>query len=494
MFTAYKPLRNQLRQLEALPALETVWAFVQNLQFDRTLPRAFNHPMRAYRTGSSLGLFEWEFETLARDILANSSPQRGKGIPDWQATSKLINEVRRVEAAAYRGRIGPDDVMYELYRVSHRQWPWQAKVTHDEIMRHYKLYNHPRMQPLIQDVFGMGVTEIYQIGIALTGSFQQSMYVQLPIANRINNVAADTINRFLDHFSADLTTLSAAARARASFDVNWAYSFDPLRLHPLIKTSDGRLAAPLTPLFLRRLLDGLYFDIVPLPMFGNAMGASFQDYIGDVVNAANRDGRMTLLSERRYGPAGAARDSVDWIVDDESGTLFIECKVARMKIAGKVDLTSREALTEELERLAMNVVQMYAALRDALDGRYPHWQRDTKPVYPMLVTLDEWHAFGQHIATILDPLVAAGFEQRGLDPTLLTDHPYQICSAETFETVSQIMAMGSIAGFMDAKLDNEHRLWPMHSFVATHMQEQFALCRSLFPEVWRTLEATARRN
>jgi hypothetical protein len=110
----------------------------------------------------------------------------------------------------------------------------------------------------------------------------------------------------------------------------------------------------------------------------------------------------------------------------------------------------------------------------------------------MLLTLDEWNAFGQHITAILDPQVAAGFAQRGLDPALLTDYPYQICSVEAFEAAVQIMGISSIAKFMSAKLEGEHRLWPMHSFIANYRQDEFAQCRSLFPEVWTTLEATAK--
>ena len=493
MFTEYKPFRNRLRRIDALPALEAVWAFIQFLQFDRPLPPAFRHPLAAYRSGTALGLLEWEFETLAREIVANCPLRGDRTISDWNAVSALINEVRRLEGAAYRGRVDAAEVMYELSRISHRQWPWQAPVDHENVARHYKLYDHPEVRPLIEREFGMSITEMYQIGLALSGAFQDSMYHALPIANQINDVAPETVDRFLQRFSADLSTLGATVRARASFDVNWAYAFNPLRLHPLVRTPDGRLAAPLTPLLLRRLLDGIYFDIVPLPQFGNAMGASFQAYVGDVVTAADRNGRMTLLPEQRYGPAGRARDSVDWIVDDDSGTLFIECKVARMKLAGKTDLTSRDGLTEELARLASNIVQMYAALRDALEGRYPHWQPGARPVFPMLLTLDEWNAFGQHITAILDPQVAAGFAQRGLDPALLTDHPYQICSVEVFEAAVQIMGISSIAEFMSAKLEGEHRLWPMHSFIANYRQDEFAQCRSLFPEVWTTLEATAKR-
>ncbi len=493
MFAEYKPFRNRLRGVNVLQALEMVWAFVQNLQFQRPLPTAFNHPLRAYRSGASIGLLEWEFETLAREILANCPERSDQRVDGWNAVSALIKEVRRLEGAAYRGRVEAADVMYELYRISHRQWPWQTKVDRESVSRYYKLYDHPQVRPLIQEAFGMSVTEIYQIGLALAGAFQSSMYVALPINNQINDVAPETVDRFVAKFSADLPTLSAAAKARATFDVNWAYAFDPLRLHPLVRTSDGRLAAPLTPLLLRRLLDGIYFDIVPLPAFGNAMGAAFQDYVGKVVAAANHGGSLTVRAEQRYGPAGTARDSVDWIVDDNSGTLFIECKVARMKIAGKTDLTSRVALSDELARLASNVVQMYAALHDALDGRYPHWQPRLEPVYPVLVTLDEWNAFGHHIAAILNPQIEAGLAKRGLDPGLLMQHPYQIYSVESFEMAIQIMGMGSISGFMNAKLDDEHRLWPVQTFVSSHWQEEFGRCQQLFPEVWSTLESTANR-
>jgi hypothetical protein len=39
-------------------------------------------------------------------------------------------------------------------------------------------------------------------------------------------------------------------------------------------------------------------------------------------------------------------------------------------------------------------VQLHKTLTDALEGRYPHWQKSARPIYPIVVTLEEGYVFG----------------------------------------------------------------------------------------------------
>lgn len=445
----------------------------------------------SFRNPRSLGVLEWELEVLAREILANASPSGQRGIESWTELARLMNGIKNVENAAYRGRIDASDVLFEFSRIAHRQFPWQAKLNQSDVARHFRLYNHTLVRGLVEQAFGMTTLELYQIGLSLAMSFSDAMTVPLPIRNEINHVSPTTIERFLDRFSATIAEHARSAREGQSYDINWAYNLNPLRSRPLIRTSDGRLALPITPFLLRRLMDGLYFDIVGLDGFGRAFGTSFQDYVGDVLAAGNRKGSLNLLAETKYGPKKRREDTVDWLALDESGVLFLECKVARMRVAGKIDLASRAALKAEVTKLAAYVVQTYATLHDARAGLYPNWRPDGRPIFPIVVTLDDWNVFGHHIDEMLTPQISVGLMAKGIDPVIMDIHPVQICPVADFETLIQVMGNHSIAHVMSRKIDGERRLWSFQAFIASELKAEWGECDQLFPSIWSELQQGA---
>ena len=82
------------------------------------------------------------------------------------------------------------------------------------------------------------------------------------------------------------------------------------------------------------------------PGFSQAFGPSFQNYVGEVLAATTRDSTATFLAEEKYQVGKNRKDSVDWIVEDDTATLFIECKTKKVRYEAKVALTDTVALNE----------------------------------------------------------------------------------------------------------------------------------------------------
>ena len=157
---------------------------------------------------------------------------------------------------------------------------------------------------------------------------------------------------------------------------------------------------------------------------------------------------------------------------DETADLFVECKTKRIRREAKIRLASTEVLSAEL---------------DALNGRYRHWASRGKPIYTMIVTLEEWFAFGDRLTLALDEAVLSKLKQENIDAGIAKKYPYTICAIEDFEIAIQIMSNEGIDVVMGRKTDAEHRLWAMYPFLGTVMGRNIRLAEELFPEDWRRI-------
>ena len=159
---------------------------------------------------------------------------------------------------------------------------------------------------------------------------------------------------------------------------------NPMEETPLVSlgaSRPGRLICPLPQLLLRRVTSGLYYDIVKAAGFDNPFGNSFQTYIGDVLKAACPAPPFSIRPERPYYVGGNLHHGTDWVISDNGGHLFIECKTKRLRLDAKTRCDS-EALEKDVAVLAKAIAQHYRNIKDAIDAK-TDWTPDDQPIYPL---------------------------------------------------------------------------------------------------------------
>jgi hypothetical protein len=434
-------------------------------------------------------LFDWTVELLARELILNA-PERGeRALVTWNDFAKAGNLIRDIEGKAWSQLPnGADLIHYEIVRIAHRQFPWQIQPNSRLIASYYRLYSNDHLAPLVQKVFGMSARELFQIGVSLSGHFLSEPFLRLPAINQLNAASDAVVTDFLRRFSLPTGALRERMQQAQSYNVNWAYAFDPLRTFPLIEVSADRLFCPMPTLLLWRFTEGVYFDLVQERVaFDRAFGPAFQDLAQDVVRAASIDRRLQVLPEARYGTKARPKDSVDLIVQDETAVLFVECKASRLKAQAKVDINDTAVINGEIDRLAGFVAQLYATLADALDGAYPHWKPDGRPVYPLVLTLDEWLPSGRLLNDAFEEAVRAKLGERGVPLELLEERPFTLCSLQEFEAAAQIMARVGVGPVMAGKTANEQRTWAMSPFLQTAYRAEMNELDNLFADEWDDL-------
>lgn len=492
-YQLYKPLRNHLRKYSLLQSLAVIRAYIQHLQFGTAFPRDIQVPREFIAADNvNKNVYEWELELLVREVIINSPEEGQLDMRRYQDFSSAVNKLKQLSDAiggspAYR-QLFTGNVLQELFRISHRQFPWQSKPNTDDFMRYFRIFENAEVNEILVRELGATARQVCALGLGLTGLFQDHFAVRNPVRIELPGLLTQgEANALIDRFSTELTELKEAMIEAQSYDQDFAYTMNPLMVTPLVWVQqDGErvLIAPIPSYILRRFTDGLYYEVYSAPGFSSAFGESFEDYTGNILEVAARDSDAVVMREQQYMVGRDRKQSIDWIMEDQSAALFIECKTKRIRYEGKLALSDTDALEADLDKMAGFIVQAYKTLADALNGHYGHWQPNGRPVFPIVVTLEEWYSIGDRIISEIDRLVTAKLGDLGLDIELMREYPYSICSIKDFEYSAFVMAQITIAEYMQSKSDEEHRFWAHGPFCSHHFGQVMANRPELFEGAW----------
>lgn len=483
-----KPLRNYLRRLNCLSFLQAIWSLANHLEFGQPLPAHLAAANPGNKEPLRLEFFLWELDTLAREAILHCETPSGAPVTGWRQVAVALVKLREAEQGV--SRVDETNVLAEISRIAHRQFNWQQGVSYNDLVRTRRIYRHPGMSEVVRGVYGLSAEDVALAGFAALATFLGQFAITSDWPEEVAEPLGLNPRPLIENLAADLATLRRSAREASSLDGNWAYAFNPLWLHPLIRVGGGVTVCPLPGLLARRFTDGLYYDTGghDADALGREMGPAFQAFIGEVLERAGA-GDLTVLPERRFGTKGRKRDSVDWIVSDETATLLVEVKVLKMKRAAKEELAPARSVTEQLGKLAAAIGQLYATLTDALAGDYPHWKPDRRPVHPVLVTLDDWHLFTHDPRSQLATLIDGELDRRGIERTLLKSHRYVICSSNELESAVQVMRRVGIHEVMRDLTTGEKVGWLFATHVRDTFAEELRHTNPLFPEERASLMA-----
>lgn len=494
MYELYKPLRNYMRQFGVVPALAHVWQYSVHLAYGGKKPS-----LAVDEIGRALDIrqyvFPWDLEILAQEIVLNGGTEGVRSLGDWPDFARAVNAIRDLENNIVVEQEDADLVLRGLHRIVHRQFPWQRKQTVASFARTWKIWSSKSLADIVEREIGLTVRQHTELCLAINGHFTKTIgMVTTSDYASLLGISSEARDQFFDRLSYSLEELREHTVAEQHYDADWLYSFNPLRDRPLIRfdsTNPSRVMCPLPPLLQNRISDGLYYDVCRTKDFNSAFGPAFQSYVGEVLRATLPGAHVT--GEAQYHVGKNRKDGVDWIAGDTTATLFIECKTKRMRQSAKF-LTSTDELDEELRMMAKFVVQTYKNVSDAIAG-LTSWQSDGRPLYPVIVTLENWHIFTPPIADALDRHIREGVVAAGLEETVVDSIPYTIMAVEDLEIAGQIMARTGIERFMRAKTDREHRRWTIGGFMPSTFGDELKDVRTiLFEYEWRAFGDDLRKR
>lgn len=481
VYDSYKPLRNMMRQRHLEASLVDVWHLSQHIMNNGPAP--VQPGMQPYSLKQYL--FPWDLPNIARELVLHADRKGTKRLNSWISMQTLINSIRRIENAGSKERLVAEDVMKELHRIGHRQFPWQHKNDLDGLLRYLKVFGSPQVGPILERQTGFSIRDYFLLGMWLTGHLLKRFDINAQQDFTAFGISREKSLAFFLSLSSTVEELRETMAGPHKYDEPWEYAWNPLEAKPLISldpTNRHRLYCPVPDLLLRRFSHGMYYDLVKSAGFDAAFGASFQNYVGEVLRAVFNQSGFTVFEEKEYAVGKELHHGADWILGGADANLFIECKTKRMKQAAKFSVGGPD-LIGEIGIIADAVVQLYKNILEAQAGK-SSWIPNGLPNFPLVVTLEDWFIFGPLPQDLLMDAVTDRMQRADLDLALMGTMPYAVASAREFERFTGVIKEVGIQAFFARKRDADYSRW---------MWEEYA--RDEFPSATRTnLQALFRSD
>ncbi|WP_139384068.1 hypothetical protein [Novosphingobium mathurense] len=405
--------------------------------------------------GSPYVLYPWQLETLVNEalVLPHIPDRRGRILvtENFSTIHALTKLIQRIEEADDRRFLENNHVLYEVHRLSQRQFEWQRGFT-----------NQPRFYRAVQ-LFGQGQVGAYfaeQVGCSVPEFIEAAFYIFCGSCNSasgtwsnygdVGGVSAALIETVLDRISLGPANARAMAKELRGYDEHIGYKPSVLRRHPILRFGmpDVDAIAPLPPLILQRATSGLFFDIVGGEgAIWDEVGSRFEQYCSRYLAAMLDD--YDVGSEYRYGTKKRRFDTPDILVSKgETVRLVVECKAKRMPITARFSGDPVSSAASAYEEIAKGVFQVWRYFSHARRGLLP--RPAAEDCLGMVLTADPWlimaqklhpevMAIANRIADEKDPDIIA--TDRPRVPVVLIDELEYLLQNATAETLLARLAM-----------------------------------------------------
>lgn len=352
--------------------------------------------------GARLALYPWQLETLVNEALVapyGPQPRQPELITQQFSTIfQLTKLVQCIEEADNRTFLRSRDVLYEMHRLSQRQFEWQRGFANmPRFYRAAHFFGEGKAAAYFQEQTGCTVPAFMEAGFYLFAGSTNSPTRMWRNHELPEGVTLEQRDHVLDRISCSAeAAVQEALQLRLSGD-HIGYKPSVLRRRPILRfgaTGEDAMA-PLPPLILQRITSGLYFDIVD---GGGAIwadvGQRFEAYCRRYLDAMLPE--YSVEPEYRYGPKGRSFDSPDILISGTDGVrLVVECKAKRMPVDARFSGDPVGDASEAYGEIAKGIFQVWRYLSHARRGLLGRPLADD--CLGMVLTADPWLVMGQKL-------------------------------------------------------------------------------------------------
>jgi len=491
-YGGWTPLRNALRKLDLNDTLGVIRAYSAFRTVRQAAP--FPKDMEVHRAvySDERLILPWEMEVLAREaiIVCGPEPSMKHTARKWDTFANLVDKLKEVNDYISQYLVKDEKILQELtVRINHLQTKYQTeRPSKAGLVRYSRIFGHPTVEPIVKAKTGLSSKQLFTIGAGLWGAYaNQYLGMNYPLNElTIPGITSADYDKFMQLYSLPMEAMKQRLSAERRLDDTFMYQFHTLQSYPLIFTELDKRPAHICPipiLLFWRITSGLFYDLIKEPGFDQAFGTSFQEYIGDMLEKTFDGTSTTIYPEETDKRPNRKR--ADWIIDQPTSFMLVECKTKRMTIDAKTTILDNTPLHAQLEVIAKAVVQSYQALEAYKNGKYKSQQYPYNPAkHPFIcvVTLENWRLMGPEIEKLRE-IVRDKLSQAGLTPNLMEQAPFITCAVNEMEEFAYLLRTNDLADVVRSYWDDpEKSTWQFISYLYNRYKEELNAYEYVFSD------------
>jgi hypothetical protein len=409
-------------------------------------------------------ILPWEMEILAREAIIVCSDQSCTRYTarKWNTFSSLINKLREVDEYISRYLVDDTNILQEVtVRLPHRQFKYQTELpSKASLVRYGRIFGHATVEPIVKTKTGLSPKQLFTIGAGLWSKYaSQHLGVNYPLDElALPGITYADYAKFMQLYSLSMKEMKQRLTAERKLDDTFMYQFHALQSYPLILTELNRLLADVCPipiLLFWRIISELFYDLIHELGFDQAFGTSFQDYVGQMLEKTFDGTSVKVYPEE----TDTRPKRADWIIDQPTSFMLIECKTKRMTIGARTTIQDDNELRAQLEVIGEAVVQSYQALEAYKNGNYRPQQYPYEPSkcpFICIVTLENWHLRGPQLEQLRE-IVKDKLLHVGLDSGLMQQAPFVMCTINEMEEFAYLLKTNELADVVRSYWDDPEK-------------------------------------
>lgn len=421
----FKPLRNKLKQLNLLSALEILFPLIH-----------------AKKLTIDPEIAEFLFINI---LIYSEAPVPPKN------ENHLWNNILR-ESIKLKDFITAPQIQQNVWRWLHTMGLNQLKAKHNYyfnvVFRYYSIFSDPLISQHIEKKFGISYKSYFLCGIWIHSVFLNRLTYPKQYFTRRNNggeaFSLGNMVRTMELLTLPLNELKIELKRVASYngDIFITQGY-PHVTHPVFELNDI-LYCMYPDYLLNQLTYGTYY----LADIGNnenqlakAFGEGFERYVGTILSKNNVEYQYHISPEIIYfiGKRTNLKTS-DWIIETTDAIVFIECKTKKLRLNSKNFTDYEETLNEDLQHMVNAAIQLYKVYNHYVDGLIPGLTYDPdKKFFPLVVTLEDWFAGGPDTDEFIRAGIKDEFVKNTFNTSILDKFPFKSYSMNQLELDIQLM-------------------------------------------------------
>jgi hypothetical protein len=345
-------------------------------------------------------IYPWMLESILNRSLAvrkRAKPENGRyrelRLQDFNAIAKLVNLQHQIENFEAGLFVTQENVILSLYRLTHRQFPWQRGFVKSNILlRYFEIYFCPESVQIFERIYGIKFQIFLRFCYLLFSQFLTTPYFNLNTDLRTYGLDEEAKKACCKLISLNLKDAQAQAQHLLGTSSEAGYHPSLLRKFPCLiigGPTNSHLICPFPDLLFNRMTEGIFYDFsANNDNLSNIYAKRFEDYCIRLMRAKGQNHKVR--GELEYGPKKRRFRTPDILVARGNGIVAaIECKARKL---GSATLTSQDPLKSSggFEELAYGIFQLWRFFYHSRTGRLASENCASDDTCGVLLTLDPW--------------------------------------------------------------------------------------------------------
>jgi len=416
-----------------------------------------------------LAIYPWLIETLVNELL--TVPKEAPRLRDktkrlncrefasMARARNVINELENAEDGMFLPSVG---ILYELHRLSQRQFEWQRGfLSFQQIYRSGYLYGGALTAAFFLQKTGFSLSQFSHACFALRAAFNQDPGVRFDFDFSRVDIPPEISTAVMKHICCSHSHARREASRIRSGIRQTAYKPSLLRSTPLI-AFDQVTVSPLPELISLRSTAGVFYDVIDGPDFvKNEIAAKFEAYCVEFLREVLPGCQVDPSFKYRHGKRPF--DTPDVLISRGGKlSLILECKARRMPFSARFADDPIGEASRAYDEMAKGAFQIWRHVSHSRRGVLPTVEL-AENARGLIVTLDTWLSMGGPI--IDEVLSRAKTMARENDAEISEEDciPVRFCHIDDLEKTFASATEDSFIETVILATDAEHRRWMLES-------------------------------